>query len=89
MLPASLAEEFLFWVEKHLNPTWQASYDLRLGVFLQATGRRAYVPFPTLVEHLGASSSLMSHPNGSHRKSINYIGDEGHGMSLSLDTLGW
>lgn len=64
ILPTDSIPMFLGWQENHIKPSFKHD-DTRLAMWCVATGNDAMCPMPSLVDHHGATKSLLgqSHPS--------------------------
>lgn len=78
--PTALIPEFLEWQARHINPDFDSD-TLRVSMWGLKTRRTTYATAPSLVQHLGSTSSSMNldHPG---RVSPFYIGSETSGLTI-------
>ena len=62
MMPVTIVTDFLTWTDRHIRDEFKWD-DSRVGMFLVDQHIPAMVCAPSLVEHLGASSSIAGIPN--------------------------
>ena len=74
ILPKWMIKEWFEWLPTVIPDDWEPNVDdSRLALFLLSRKESAWITIPTLVEHLGASSSEIGH-NNARRVSCNYLG---------------
>ena len=62
VLPQSMIADFLSWEKKHVRPDFKHD-DSRLAMYLVEKKIPAMCPMPSLVEHIGASHSIVGQSN--------------------------
>ena len=62
VLPQSMIAKFLKWEKNHILPNFKWD-DSRLAMFLADQKIPAMCPMPSLVEHIGASHSIVGQSN--------------------------
>ena len=73
ILPAEVTRDWLAWNNKYIKPEYPHD-DVRLAAFLLFNDKRMWCPAPSLVEHLGAGKSLLSHKTPIVNRARWYIG---------------
>lgn len=73
-LPVGMVDEWLDWCEQHVRPDYPHD-DYRLAMYLRASEQRAWCTVPSLVDHDGASRSVVGNSNRTRVARV-FIGDE-------------
>lgn len=80
-LPVADIWPMLGWCKRHVSERY-FKYDRRVGLWAEAHERLCYCTVPSLVDHLGSTTSTMGHRTPQPRVARWYIGDNASGRSI-------
>lgn len=72
VLPADLTLRFIDWCDHYIDPAYKSA-DARLKAFLNCRGQDVWMTTASLVEHVGAASSLIGNSNARRVAAWRYI----------------